>query len=289
MHYDVYKGLDAVIDINGTISSNTIYSGETVTLDLLTNYTQSQVSNNTIYDTKLFDEKVGLKISIINSQGKVVSGTSLIGLTYEIAGASYSPSIDGTARIKIADRVGSIETWIKVKTGTSKFATGNYTLRVESFGSPDGIYYGLNTSDYIDFPIYIVNEIYGLDVTAANAEMIIDKTTGYTLNGNNQVTYDIEYNSGLTHPSIRVRLLRREYNAIYSTDYDEVDLADYVSNTLTASSNANEYTIVSNPAAHTYLTLNMKPNLTPGTYMVEFMLYDNSSLIGTVEKYIIIR
>lgn len=289
MHYDVYKGLDAVIDINGTISSNTIYSGETVTLDLLTNYTQSQVSNNTIYDTKLFDEKVGLKISIINSQGKVVSGTSLIGLTYEIAGASYSPSIDGTARIKIADRVGSIETWIKVKTGTSKFATGNYTLRVESFGSPDGIYYGLNTSDYIDFPIYIVNEIYGLDVTAANAEMIIDKITGYTLNGNNQVTYDIEYNSGLTHPSIRIKLLRREYTGIYSTDYNGVDLTDYVSNTLTATANTNEYLVVNNPSRHTYLTLNMKNNLTPGTYMVEFMLYDNSSLIGTVEKYIIIR
>ena len=289
MHYDVYKGLDAVIDINGTISSNTIYSGETVTLDLLTNYTQSQVSNNTIYDTKLFDEKVGLKISIINSQGKVVSGTSLIGLTYEIAGASYSPSIDGTARIKIADRVGSIETWIKVKTGTSKFATGNYTLRVESFGSPDGIYYGLNTSDYIDFPIYIVNEIYGLDVTAANAEMIIDKTTGYTLNGNNQVTYDIEYNSGLTHPSIRIKLLRRDYTGIYSTDYNGVDLTDYVSNTLTATANTNEYLVVNNPSRHTYLTLNMKNNLTPGTYMVEFMLYDNSSLIGTVEKYIIIR
>ena len=175
MHYDIYDGLDAVIDIEGTISSNTIYSGETVTLDLLTNYTQSQVSGNTIYDTKLFDEKVGLKISIINSQGKVVSGTSLIGLTYEIAGANYSPSIDGTARIKIADRVGSIETWIKVHTGTSKFATGNYTLRVESFGSPDGIYYGLNTSDHVDFPIYIVNEIYGLDVNTNNEEMIIDK------------------------------------------------------------------------------------------------------------------
>ena len=289
MHYDVYKSADAVIDIEGTISSNTIYSGETVTLDLLTNYTQSQVSGNVIYDTHLFDEKVGLKISILNSQGKVVSGTSLIGLTYEINGANYSPSIDGTARIKIADRVGNVETWIKVHTGTSKFATGNYTLRVESFGSPDGIYYGLNTSDHVDFPIYIVNEIYGLDVATVNEEMVVNKTTGNTLNGTNEVTYDISYNSGLTHPSIRVRLLRREYNAIYSTDFDEVDLADYVSNTLTASSNANEYTIVSSPAAHTYLTLNMKPNLTPGTYMVKFMLYDNSSLIGTVEKYIIIK
>ena len=289
MHYDIYDGLDAVIDIEGTISSNTIYSGETVTLDLLTNYTQSQVSGNTIYDTKLFDEKVGLKISIINSQGKVVSGTSLIGLTYEIAGANYSPSIDGTARIKIADRVGSIETWIKVHTGTSKFATGNYTLRVESFGSPDGIYYGLNTSDHIDFPIYIVNEIYGLDVNTNNEEMIIDKTTGYTLNGDNHVTYDIEYNSGLTHPSIRIKLLRREYTGIYSTDYTDVDLANYVSNTLSSTVTTNEYLIVNNPARHTYLTLNMKNNLTPGTYMVKFMLYDNSSLIGTVEKYIIIK
>ena len=289
MHYDIYDGLDAVIDIEGTISSNTIYSGETVTLDLLTNYTQSQVSGSTIYDTHLFDEKVGLKISIINSQGKVVSGTSLIGLTYEIAGVNYSPGIDGTARIKISDRVGSIETWIKVKTGTSKFATGYYTLRVESFGSPDGIYYGLNTSDHIDFTIYIVNEIYGLNVSNVDKEMVIDKTTGYTLNGNNQVTYDIDYNSGLSHPSIRIKLLRRDYTAEYSSDYNSVDLADYVSNNLLTTGTTNEYLIVSNPSRHTYLTLNMKPNLTPGTYMVQFMLYDNSSLIGTVEKYIIIK
>ncbi len=289
MYYDVYDGLDAVIDINGTISSNTIYSGETVTLNLQTNYTQSSVGTNVIYDTHMFDSKVGLKLTLFNSQGNVVSGVSMLGLTYEINEVNYSPSIDGTTRIKIADHVGNIQTWIKVKTGTSSFTTGNYVLRVESFGSPDGIYYGVETSDYIDFPIYIVNEIYGLDVEIANKDMIVYKDTGYTLNNSNNVTCTISYNSGLTNPSIRIKMLRRKYDMETTTEYEAVDITDYVSNTFLATANANEYLILNNPTATTTLNLTMKDDLTPGTYRLDFMLYDNSSLIGTVEKYIIIK
>ncbi|MBR4231151.1 MAG: hypothetical protein IKR74_03220 [Bacilli bacterium] len=289
MHYDIYDGLDAVIDISGTISSDTIYSGETVTMDLQTNYTQSQVAGIVINDTHMFDQKVGLKLTLFKNN-QVVSGVALLGLTYEIDGVDYSPNIDGTTRIKISERVGNIETWVKVKTGTSNLATGNYVLRVESFGSPDGIYYGLNTSDYVDFNISIINEIYGLDVDVANEDMIVYKETGYTLNNSNNVTYTIGYNSGLTNPSIRLKMYRRSsYSVVGSTNYSVVDLADYVSNTLQITANANEYLIVSSPAETTTLVLSMNDDLTPGTYMMQFMLYDNNSLIGTVEKYIIIK
>ena len=120
--------------------------------------------------------------------------------------------------------------------------------------------------------------------------MIVYKETGYTLNNSNNITYTIGYNSGLTNPSIRLKMYRRSsYSTVGSTNYSVVDLADYVSNTLQTTANANEYLIVSSPAETTTLVLSMNDDLTPGTYMMQFMLYDNNSLIGTVEKYIIIK
>ena len=119
--------------------------------------------------------------------------------------------------------------------------------------------------------------------------MIVYKDTGYTLNNRNNVICTISYNSGLTNPSIRIKMLRRKYDMETTTEYVTVDLTDYVSNTFLTTANANEYLILNNPTQETTLNLSMKDDLTPGTYRLDFMLYDNSSLIGTVEKYIIIK
>ncbi len=289
MRYNIYSDMDAVIEIDGTISSDRIYSGESVMMNLNTNYTQSSVNGNTVYDTRYFNSKLGIEISLFNSEGELVSGTSLLGLYYEIDGQRYYPNIDGTTRIKLADKVGNLETWVKVVTGTSQIATGNYTLRVASFGSPDGIYYGLNTYSHKDFNIYIVNEIYGLNIHEEDKEMIVDQATGLTLNGTNTVTYEIDYNSGLENPKIHVKMSRRKYDTVYSSDYLSVDLANYVSNVLISTSIPNEYLLVDNPNEVTTITLYFKPNIQNGTYKLEFILYDGTSAIGTVEKYIIIK
>lgn len=289
MIYNLYADRDAVIDISGTISDNRIYSDETVTVDLLTNYTQSSVSGLTIYDTRYFDSKLGIEIELLNSDGEVVSGTSMLGLYYEIDGVRYYPNIDGTTRIKIADKVGNAETWIRLVTGTSQLATGNYTLRIQSFGSPDGIYYSLDTSDTLEFDIYIVNEIYGLNVHETNEEMIIDSVTGKTLNETNIVNYVVNYNSNLENPSIRVRMSRRLYNQVYTSSYEIVDIKDYITDNLQSASGANTYLLINNPSSEQNVVFHFKPELVTGTYKLEFILCDGNSPIGTVEKYIIIR
>ena len=65
MSYDIYTSKDAVIDIIGNISKDTIYNGEDFMLDLSTTYTQSKVGAAIINDTKLLDSKLGLKISLM--------------------------------------------------------------------------------------------------------------------------------------------------------------------------------------------------------------------------------
>ena len=290
MTYDIYINKDALIDIDGTISKTTIYSGEEFNLDLETAYTQSKSGSTIINDTKVLDNKLGIKISLIDENGNAVSGTSLMGLYYEIDGNRYYPSLDGTTRIKIADKIGNVMTWIKVNTANSNIPTGSYTLKIESFGSPDGIYYGLNASDTLEIPISYINEKYGLDIQIKTKDLVINKETGTNIDGSNTLEFTIKYNSVFTNPSLDMKLYRRTYNEVYDTNYELVDLQDYLNMTLIQKTGStNEYIVSSNPNDNTKLRLELKEGLLNGTYKLEFVLYDNDSKIGTVEKYIIIK
>ena len=205
-------------------------------------------------------------------------------------GGRYSPDIEGITRIKVADQVGNSQIWLKMVTGTASLPSGKYTLRIESFGSPDGIYYGLTPSDTLEFELEIVNEIYGLDFKTTAEEMIFDAKTGKNVKGSNYIHYDVSYNSGLSNPSIRLKMYRRKYNTEYQTEFTEVNLMDYITNTDVYSTNkANEYLVISNPSEMNIINLYFKENLLTGTYKLEFILYDGNSAIGTVEKYTIIK
>lgn len=290
MSYDIYTGKDAIIDIEGTISKDTIYSGEDFMLDLETEYTQSKSGSTIINDTKLLDSKLGIKISLIDENGKAVSGTSLMGLYYEIDGEKYYPNLDGTVRIKIAEKIGNVKTWITVHTENSNIPTGAYTVRIDSFGSPDGIYYGLNPSDTLEIPINYVNEKYGLDIQIDSKDLIINKETGTNIDGNNILEFTIKYNSVFENPSLDMKLYRRSYNEVYDTNYELVNLQDYLDMTLIEKTGIeNEYVVSNNPSDNAKLRLALKQGLLNGTYKLEFILYDNDSKIGTVEKYIIIK
>lgn len=290
MVYNIYANTDAILDLDGTISENKIYMGQDVTMNLTTNYTQKTVGSVTIKDTHYLNSKLGLKLSLIDEDGERVTGTSLLGLYFEMNGVRYSPDIEGITRIKVADQVGNSQIWLKMVTGTASLPSGKYTLRIESFGSPDGIYYGLTPSDTLELELEIVNEIYGLDFKTTAEEMIFDAKTGKNVKGSNYIHYDVSYNSGLSNPSIRLKMYRRKYNTEYQTEFTEVNLMDYITNTDVYSTNkANEYLVISNPSEMNIINLYFKENLLTGTYKLEFILYDGNSAIGTVEKYTIIK
>jgi hypothetical protein len=289
LRYNIYANNDALIDINGSIDRETIYSGESVTMDLTVDYTQSQINGAVVYDTHLFDQKLGIKISLLNSEGHVVSGASLLGLYYSIGNEKYYPNLDGTTRIKIADRVDSVEKWVVLNTSTSNLATGSYKIRIESYGSPDGIYYGLNSSDVVELDVDIVNEIYGLDAHYNPEQAIIIGETGYNSAGSRSLQYTFDYNSGLTRPSIRVNMYRRDYTQEMTAEYHLVDAADYFDSALAYTNVEKEYKIIDRPTNGCNFTFTTKEGLLTGTYRLEFILYDNNSPIGSIEKYIIIK
>lgn len=178
---------------------------------------------------------------------------------------------------------------ITIKTKGSSLASGDYTLKIESFGSPDGIYYGLESSASTTLNFTVNNTIYGLNVKIDESQLIIDKTTGFTENDNNALVFNIEYSSGLKNPNLRVSLYRRDYNDIYTDVYNKIDLSDYVTNSLTTTSEDWVYLVANPPLASMSWFMYTKEHLMSGTYKIVFSLYDNDTYIGDVHKYIIIK
>ena len=289
MKYDLYHNKDAIIELSGDLSENTIYRGKSTNLTLDTNFIQDKIATDTIFDTNYDDQKLGIKMTILDSRGTPLTSSSLMGVNYTYNGNTYYPRYDGTVRINITEKVANARSKITINTENSNLSSGEYTLLIESFGSADGIYYGLNSSDQLELKFTVIDNIYGLKVSATDKMIFINKDTGFTLNDNNSYVYKIEYTSGLSNPNIRLKLLRRDYSTIYTNTYNEVDLKDYVTNTLDITNNEKEYLLTNNPTKESDHFLYFKDNLLDGTYKLVVSLYDNNTLIGEVYQYIIIK
>ena len=287
--YDIYTNKDAVIDLSGTIDQNVLYVGHHTDLEITTNFLSEKVGSDTIYDTKYFDSKLGLKITLLDENQKVVSGATLMGMYFELNGQKYYPGMDGSTRIKLSDRVGNTTNKIQLNLTNASLASGNYTIRLDSFGSSDGIYHGLDISDTITIPVQVINSVYGLDLISEESSVIIYHTTGKNQQDTNTLDFVLKYHSGLANPSIRMTLYRRKYEDVYDTDYEKVDLQDYVDQPLTPTNNPLEYLVISKPQETNKLSLITKENLLTGTYRLDFGLYDGDILIGTVSRYVIIK
>ena len=288
MIYNLYNNKDAVIGATATLSSNNIYIGKSTNLNVVTNFAQQTIGDTTIIDTNFYDQKLGIKITLLDDRGRIVNGASLLGLNYEYDGVTYYPRTDGTTRFNIAERVANVSSRIKINTAGSNLATGDYTILIDAFGSSDGIYYGLESSSQIEIDISIINDIYGLSVNLGDQDVIIDADTGKSEDGNTNLDFTVNYSSGLNNANIRLSLYRRTYSEIYRYTYSLIDYTTMFSTQLTPSSNTNEYIMTTTPSATNRLILSTKDNLTTGTYRLEFKLYDNDVYIGSAYRDIIV-
>ena len=288
MTYNLYYDKHAVIDLTSDIDTLEFYNGNDLNLNLSTNFIQQTIGSNTIYDTNYYDLKLGLKISIYDENNNLLTGSSLMGISYTYNDITYYPRYDGTTRINIAPRVANVSTKIKVNAKNSNLAGGNYKIVIESFGSPDGIYYGLESSDTLNLNLHVMDTLYGLKMTINEKAFFIDKTTGKNLLDSSTLNLNVKYESGLENPNLRIKLYRRLYDSIYSTSYEEVDLANYFSNNL-VKTNENEYYLDKNPVSEVNYFLYQKDNLKSGTYKLEILLYDKDTYVGSVYQYLIIK
>ena len=282
MTYNLYYGLDAQIDPTITPSANPLYIGYTDTFNTTINYRTSALNGTDIIDTQFFDNKLGAQIYIKNSDNNIVSGTDLTGTYFTVDGIRYYPDISGYTHIKLSDKVGNIQKWIIFNTENSSLPTGSYTFVIETFASPDGIYYSKGTPVIRNIPINIISTTYGLKPTISD-----DSTILRSIN-DKDLEFTIDYTSRLNNPSIRVAMYRRKYNQVYDTNYDLVDFQDFIDLEL-VETNHYEYLLIDRPNATNNFDLPMNENLITGTYRLVFRLYDNNTKIGEIIRYIIVK
>lgn len=286
MRYNLYSNHDSIINVEASINKNPLYVGNNAIINLSTNYQNLAIGSDLIYDTKYFDSKLGLKIILKDNNNKEVTGNGLIGAYFLMDGKRYYPDVDGTTRIKIADKVGNVSRWLEFNTENASIATGTYKIVIETFGSPDGIYYGTDVSAKTELELNIINSIYGLKSTLSPENVVIDTTLQEDAKN---MKFTISYDSGLSNPVIHMSLYRRKYDSIYDTDYELVDLNDYVSQALFKTDIEKEYVLISDPEPINELNLLLNSNVKTGTYKLEFKLYDGNTYIGKAKNYIIIK
>lgn len=204
--------------------------------------------------------------------------------------------LTGTTRIKIADKVTDVIARIKMNTeDNTTWATGDYKIVIESFGSSDGIYYGLTASDSIELNVTIINSEYGLKVVTKDETKIVESETGNTQDGTNNIVSTVEYESVLEKPHITVSLYRRKYNDVYDMEYEKVDLQEYVTNTLNTIAEEEEekfekeYLVTNTPKSTQDFSLALKTELKTGTYKLVYKLYDGKAYVGEDYEYIVIK
>ena len=77
-------------------------------------------------------------------------------------------------------------------------------------------------------------------------------------------------------------------NNTYDMNYDLVDLADYVTNEL-VEYQPKIYDLIDEVDETNSYTFHMNDGLVTGTYKLEFRLYDGTSYVGNITRYIIIK
>ena len=289
MLYSVYNDIDTNSSLELSSDKNVIYIGDDLGLDIETEYSFNKNDNDDIvYDTTHIEDEMGVRITV-SSGSNPLSASDLEGIYISYGGLNYFPRSDGSYRIKIADAVSNVLAKMTLHTGNADLDTATYTITAQSFGSSDGTYFSSAiASDSVD--VQIVSSDFGFVVELDPNAVLIDKSNGKNKTNTNNLNFTIGYSGEFQNPKIAVSLYRRKYDRIVSAEYELVDLRSFVTNTLTATSNTNEYVVTNSAQSTQNYTLTTKNStLRTGTYKVVFTLYDGTNKISDMEKYIIIK
>ena len=308
--YSLYTNSDAVIDVIGTLSTNPLYVGkanENITVETLLTQSAS-LDGKRIYDTNFFEDQMGIKISLIDSNGIQQDSDAMLGIYFTVDGdlddsnqlIRYYPRLDGSTRIKIGTKVAnSIAKLVMHTEENQSLATGDYSLKIETYGSSDGYYYGDQSSRSTEKPLTIISGIFGLKVTSPVNQKIFKSNTGLNVDKNNQLDLQVQYSSLLDNPVLTVSCERRDYSGIYSKTYEAVDLAQIVSDGPTEEFDETTFTSnymyrvagkteLGNSATKSF-NYKMKTKVPTGTYKIVYSIYDGTTYIGSAYEYFIVN
>lgn len=347
MDYRVYPDVNSTfnsdggfVKSDGTLSSSTdVYKNSYTTLQLNTSLIQTDKDGNkltNVSDTIYDDYKIGAKLTVwvkrtdengndVYENGELVYDQitdDLMDTIVTINGNNYYPQIDGTITIQLAGRITDVSSLINIDFSKSNLNIQEYMLKVETFASYDGMYYGDIEPIENIFMFNLLSNEFGLDVTASGEQLTHDVLTGEDINNSREIIYDVKTVSGVINPNLKISLERRTYDGHYDRTYESKDLKDLVESIemskyvgVEVLNNCYSYDSTGNCLYYNLgdidstfggdsYTVKMtlkdgpteaelaNPNASgwkSGTYRVVFTMYDGDTPIGSVYEYLIIR
>ena len=289
MIYNTYDKSNAIL--NQTITDNDSYLYYNITDDIgySTSINYDQTSNRqSIIDTNYESNNMGLNVAFYSSDGKIVSSSLLSSTSIKIDGKNYFADSDGVFRIKLAGKVSNLNKSLALTVGKDLPAT-TYTMKYTLFASEDGLH-NSDTENSVtkEFTVHVVSSDNTITVDCDDKTKVVDGATSLNMNNSKINTYNIEYTSNLNNPSIRVEVYKRDTADIDSTTYTSVPFNNLFSNNLDVAI-GNEMLIDMGTSSSKSVDFTLADNLTSGTYRVVFKLYDNTQIIDSETKYVIVK
>ena len=233
-----------------------------------------------VFDTTYEDKKQGLAIKMVDPNGNILNSSYLKNIEFKVDEINYVPDTDNIVRIPISDSVESVTKTLTIVThnNSANLEAGNFYIEVSNFVSYDNTYYDelVNT---IKIPVTIVNDNisndYSFNVTMDDSKRIISKE-------NTVIDFGINV-KGLTNPTVRASLYKKDELTAYNQDYSLIDLNNYTVEDLENIGN-NTY------LANTTFSITLKANELENTgYKFVFELYDGTKKVSSISKYFLVR
>lgn len=275
------------------ILNSTSINNINITGSLINNSINDQIIN----DTTIEDKQIGLRITMVNSLGNIVSKDSYKNMMFKIGDTYYYPESDNVVRINLNNGLNNINTTLSIETEADniKIAPGLYYINITPYVSYDGIYDGKVSSNSINIPVIVsngdINMNYGFDVIMEDNNRVIQKNTSVVT-----IPFKIIQYGEFANPSVRVTLSRKSQLTAYNQDYSSIDMNEYISSPLNRI-NGNEFMAVQSPikyngtvASYNNFSIDIETlKLEKNGYKFSFDLYDGTTKIGTIEKKFIIK
>lgn len=278
---------------NGQVSLNTPLITE-IPISMGVNY--KKINGNRIIDTTYNNKFLGIAIKVVDENLNIVSRNDLNNVAFKVGETMYYPSNNNITYIGLSNDVSNITETLKVvvNSSNSNLLNGNYSLVISGYTSYKRNYSESFLSNDIVIPITLQKELlikdYEFDVKL-NGSYIVSKK-----NANANMSFDILTNGTFNNPSLKVSLYEKNELTAYNQDYTLVDLSSYVTNELVMSDNSiYEVTndiVLYDEILQTYNHFELDfvtANLNNTGYKIVFELYEGNTIVGLIEKYIIVK
>ena len=289
MVYNTFESSNVVLNQEFNNTDSYLYYNIPDEFSYSTQIQYNETENReSVIDTNYESSKMGLNVIFINHEGEQVSSSLLVGTSIYIGNREYFADGDGVFRIKLANKVSTLNREAKIVVNKD-LPAGSYNIRYTLFASDDGLHNSSTENSVTrEFSVVVVGADNSIMVDCNDGVKLVDGASSLNYDGTDTNKYTVKYHSQLSNPNFRIEIYKRDTTTIDSTQFSSVSFQSLFQNTLPIV-NGNEVSISMGDDMEKEFEFKLQSSLISGTYRIAFKLYDNNQLIDEEYKYVIVQ